>query len=328
MLATTPSGSWPIRSVHAAVGEDRLVLRRRARPRRGRSRCGRESRSIRCAIAPSACRPPGVRVRASVSSSAATARRKRAIAIARLRERRRLPRGLRRARALRLGGDAGGVVGRHFGERRAVGGVDDLQGLHAVLRGACRGEEVVEKRRVVERAFAAAMELGVPLHRGHVAGPGRRIASIMPSTGQRASTTKPGARSLIAWWWTLLTTAAPTPCEDLRQPRARHELDRVDVAVVDLGVAVLERAAAAACRCPAAACRRTRRSSAARRGRRRAPACRARRRRASSADLVVVADAVAAPLRLQRRLAVARRRDVGAALEDERVEPVARSRRA
>jgi hypothetical protein len=36
------------------------------------------------------------------------------------------------------------------------------------------------------------------------AGRCRRIASIMPSSGQRASTTKAGARSLMPWWCTLL----------------------------------------------------------------------------------------------------------------------------
>jgi len=33
----------------------------------------------------------------------------------------------------------------------------------------------------------------------------------MSSAGERASTTKPGARSLIAWWWMLLAVARATP---------------------------------------------------------------------------------------------------------------------
>ncbi len=237
-------------------------------------------------------------------------------------ERRRLPRGLRPARALRLGGDAGGVVGGHFGERRAVGGVDDLQGLHAVFAARAAARKSSRSGRVVERAFAASMELRVPLHGGHEADArDRRIASIMPSTGQRASTTKPGARSLTAWWWTLFTTAAPTPRRS--PPAACPSRTR-----------------------PGGRCgRRSRRCGArARRGRcvpmscSSVPpkatfiSCRPRQmpstglprsaKAASSARLVVVADAIAAPLRLQRRLAIARRRDVGAAFEDERVEPV------
>ena len=77
-----------------------------------------------------------------------------------------------------------------------------------------------------------------------------------------------------------------------------------------------------------AACRRTPRSSAAGRGRRRAPACRAPTKRVQQRLLVVVADAVAGPARLERRLAVAAGPDVGAALEHQRVEPARRSRPA
>jgi hypothetical protein len=43
----------------------------------------------------------------------------------------------------------------------------------------------------------------------------------MPSSGQQASTTKPGASSLIAWWWIELTMPWRTPgysCAS-REPR-------------------------------------------------------------------------------------------------------------
>ena len=108
--------------------------------------------------------------------------------------------------------------------------------------------------------------------------PGRRIASIMPSVGHVASTTKPGARSLIRLVVDAVDDRRARALEDLGQARAGDELDAVQVAVVDLGVAMHARRPVAACRCPAAACRRRRRSSAAGRGRRRARACRARRK--------------------------------------------------
>ena len=184
-----------------------------------------------------------VSVCASVSSSVATARRKRAIAIARLASGVAGHAGCALRARCGLGGDAGGVVGGHFGERRAVGGVGDLQGLHAVpaRRAPRRGSRraAARRRACLRRADGTR---GATARRPCSCRRGRRIASIMPSAGQRASTTKPGARSLTAWWWTLLTTARIDALEELGQPRARHELDRVEVAVVDLGVAVLARA--------------------------------------------------------------------------------------
>jgi hypothetical protein len=94
------------------------------------------------------------------------------------------------------------------------------------------GQEVGEHRRVVDGAgVGRVVELGVPLHAGHVgAGVVRRIASTMPSSGQRASTTKPGARSLMPWWWMLLTVRG-VPAVQRGQPRAGHEFHRVEVVV-------------------------------------------------------------------------------------------------
>ena len=151
--------------------------------------------------------------------------------------------------------------------------------------------------------------------------PGRRIASIIPSTGQRASTTKPRREVLDRLVVDAVDDRLAHALEDLREARAGDELDRVDVAVVDLGVAVLERlrplradvlqqrsAESDVHQLQAAADAEHRLAALGERGEER--------------PLVIVADAVAAPLRLQRRLAVARRRDVGAAFEDERVEPV------
>ena len=126
------------------------------------------------------------------------------------------PGGLRGARGGGLGGDAGGVVGGQFGDQRAGGGVVDLQRGHAVqccARGARRGEKIVEHRGVVEacRASGVGGTRGATARRRRSPGRARRIASTMPSSGQRASTTKPGARSLMAWWWMLLIRRALTP---------------------------------------------------------------------------------------------------------------------
>ena len=127
----------------------------------------------------------GLPTSASASSPACRARsrrraRKRAIAIARLASgvaaqagcaararapwRRRWP---RRRQALRRAA------------RRSAGLaiVKVLHAVRAVRAARGRGEEVGEQRRVVERAFAAAMELGMPLHGRHVAaaGPADRL---------------------------------------------------------------------------------------------------------------------------------------------------------
>ena len=122
----------------------------------------------------------------------------------------------------------GGVVGGHFGERRAVGRVGDLRASsHAVaVAAARRGEKVGEQRRVVERACrrdrwnsgchcTPAMKLAL----------GRRIASIMPSAGHSAPRRRsPAPRSLTRLVVDAVDRpAASTPVEHLGQPRALHE---------------------------------------------------------------------------------------------------------
>ena len=73
-------------------------------------------------------------------------------------ERRRLPRRLCLPGPLGLFRDAGRIVGGNLGDQRAVGGVGDLQRCSYGSGGARYGEEVVEHRPVIERAFAACGE--------------------------------------------------------------------------------------------------------------------------------------------------------------------------
>ncbi len=210
MLATTPSGSWPMRSlmppslktVSSFVAASTSARKKSMRARKPFS-------SLRdCASGlPTSC----VSVRASVSSSVATARRKRAIEIARL---------------------ASGVAchaGCAFLARSA---------FFATLAASSAGTSAISEPSAglvifsllmrVRAARAAARKSSSSGRSSSVPSPlrwnsgchctaamnepdGRRIASIMPSAGHVASTTKPGARSLIPWWWTLLTVAARVP---------------------------------------------------------------------------------------------------------------------
>ena len=141
------------------------------------------------------------------------------------------------------------------------GGVGDLRRSEVMVAG--RRARPRGSRRAAGRSSSVpsprAVELGMPLHRGHeAAGPGFRIASIMPSLGQRASTTKPGGQVLDALVVDAVDRRPRRALEDLAPAGVPgDELDRVEVAVVDLGVAVPHRARAAACRCPGAACRRS-----------------------------------------------------------------------
>ena len=131
--------------------------RRRARPRRGRSRCGRAGRSARCATARWACRSRrqgrGQRLELGRTTRGAEARD--AIAL-------RSASGVAahagcaaRARAAFAATLAASSAGSSA-MRRAGGGVDDLQraSCGAVGGRARGGEEVVEQRRVVERAVS------------------------------------------------------------------------------------------------------------------------------------------------------------------------------
>ena len=166
MLATTPSGSWPIRSLMPpSLNTVSSLVAASTSARKKSIRARKPFSSLRdCASGlPTSC----VSVAASVSSSVDDGETKARDRDRPLGERRRLPRRLRLARALGLPGDARGVVGRDLGDQRAVGGIGDLQLASCGAGGARRGEEVVEQRPVVERAFAPAVELGVPLHRGH-----------------------------------------------------------------------------------------------------------------------------------------------------------------
>ena len=209
MLATTPSGSWPMRSVmppssntvssrvaRLDLGEEevdpaeqavQLVARLRDRLADLAASASRRASRARRTTRGAKARDAGLRARRAASPpSAGCAARARAAFAATL--------------AASSAGD--------FGDRRAGGGVGDLERRgHAVLGGA---------RAAARKSSSSGVSSRVPSPRRWNSGchctaamklpPGRRIASIMPSAGQRASTTKPGARSLMAWWWTLLTT--------------------------------------------------------------------------------------------------------------------------
>ena len=219
MLATTPSGSWPMRSRHAGVGEDRLVAQC------ARSTCGEEEvdpaeQAVQL-VARLRDRLADLARSASARASRARRRRaarKRAMHGPALGERRRRPAPAARRGPRRLGGDARGVIAGSIGDRAPVAGCrsSDAVGLafarpsgmsawRAVMarscaaRGAGGGEEVVEQRagrRACPRRRGGTRDATAPPP--CTAAPGRRIASIMPSSGQRASTTKPGAEVLDA----------------------------------------------------------------------------------------------------------------------------------
>ena len=320
-----------MRSRHAAVGEHGLVRRRRPRPGRGRSRCGRASRSARCATARSACRP-----RASASPPASRARRATA---ARKRCDRRLALGQRPRRPRRLrGARLPPPCARRWRRRRpAISPIGEPSAGLVSLRRR-RSWRCGRRAAACRKSSSSGRSSSVPSPRrwnsgchctaAMYCGPGLRIASIMPSSGQRASTTKPGARSLMPWWWTLLTVRRADAGEDLAPGgcpgRTRRRAGcgrRARRRGADL-------ARAAACRCPGSSvppkATFMQLQAAADAEHRLA----ARRERLQQRHLVLVADAVAAPPRVERLLAVAAGPDVGAALEHQRVEPARRSRRA
>ena len=175
---------------------------------------------------------------------------------------------------------------------------------------------------VVERAFAGAVEFRMPLHRGHEGRAG--LADRLDHAVARAARLdhEAGGQVLDALVVDAVDRCPRRALEDLRQPSARHELDLVEVAVVARRIAMPHRRRAAGCRCPGAACRHAPRSSPAGRGRCRAPACRAPRRRRAGPARSRRAPGRRCQRVVERRLAVARRRHVGAALEHQGVEPV------
>ena len=188
MLATTPSGSCAMRSRHAAVAEHRLGRRVAVSTSPGRSRCA-PSRPL------SSLRDCLIGLPVSASGSRPAARRSAATRIAKARDavdalvqRRAGPRRLRGARRARLGGDR--LPASSAGSSaivRAGGRVADRSAV--VMRLAACGrarqrQEVVEERGVVDSVrFAGSMELGVPLHGGHV--PGAPVARGSPRSCRR-----------------------------------------------------------------------------------------------------------------------------------------------
>src|SRR6185436_14790439 len=135
-----------------------------------------------------------------------------------LAQRRRGPGGLRRAGRSGLGGHRRGIVGRALVDDLASGRVVDRQRGHGVQ--ASWSARVSRAARRKSRSSGASLKLsgspgtwnsGCHCTAATYDGPVRRTASIMPSSGQQASTMKPGARSLIAWWWIEFTVACCTP---------------------------------------------------------------------------------------------------------------------
>ena len=102
-----------------------------------------------------------------------------------------------------------------FGDLLAGGGVDGSLrvAVMALRRGACRVEEVVQDRRVVDqRAVGRVVKFGMPLHRRDEARRrAQRIGLDHAVVGATRLDPKPGARSLMPWWCTLLTVARGTP---------------------------------------------------------------------------------------------------------------------
>ena len=219
MLATTPSGSWPIRSrmppssntVSSRESPPRPASRKKSmRPSKpvqlvarlrdrladlGGQRARRASRARRTTRGAKALRSqPRARPAACAAQAGCAAR-------------------ARAALAATLAASSAGS----FGDQRAGGGVVDLQQVRSCVsrRGGARGARGSRRGSARRRACLSprAVELGVPLHRGHVARPGasgspRRCRRL----GQRASTTKPRREVLDApGGGSLLIVACATP---------------------------------------------------------------------------------------------------------------------
>ena len=227
MLATTPSGSWAMRSRMPPSVEHRPRRPASPRPRRGRSRCGRASRSARCATGVMRLADLGGerrRQRLELGDDGGAKARDGSLALA---ERPWPPTpAARRARARALAATLGGVVGGHLGDRLAGRRVDDLQGRGSCgcRRGACRARG---SRRGAARSssvpVAGAVELGVPLHRGHEA---RRRACGSPRSCRRPGSAprrrSPAARSLMRLVVDAVDRGPRRALEELGQARARR----------------------------------------------------------------------------------------------------------
>ena len=219
MLATTPSGTWLMRSrmplssntVSSAIAFSVCARKKSMRGSRPLS----SLRDWLIGLPTSCVSVVAKRVELGDDRRAKALDRRQALA-----QRRRRPGRLRRARGGGLGGDRRGVVGRTFVDELAGGRVVDLERGH---RAALSKGAVLASARAASRkscSSGASLKLsgspgmwnsGCHCTAATYDGPLRRTASIMPSSGQHASTTKPGARSLIAWWWIELTVACRTP---------------------------------------------------------------------------------------------------------------------
>ena len=213
MLATTPSGSWPMRSRMPAVVEHRLGASAASASARKKSmRPSRPFSSLRdCVIGLPISR---VRVaRERLDLGARRAARKRCDGGDALGERRRRPRRLRRARArCALRGDA-------RRRRRPAASAISLAGGRVVRScsvrhvGRCalrasRLEEVVQQRPCRRACLSPrAVELRVPLHADHVRARPGAADRLDHAVGRPSAPRRPGPapRSLTPWWWTLLT---------------------------------------------------------------------------------------------------------------------------
>ena len=155
-----------------------------------------------------------------------------------------------------IGSPVGGIGDLHASVTLASAGPPSGRASTAVRRSASRARRV--PRRGIRRAAAgrracprrARWNSGCHCTAAMYEPRGRRIASIMPSSGQRASTTKPGARSLIAWWCTLLTVAerVPSKTRASRDPGTNSTAWRLRS--YRLRVAMARPRPGAGCRCP------------------------------------------------------------------------------
>ena len=213
----------------------------RADSARKKSMRGRAGPSARCATGGSACRPPASASWPASRSRATTQLAKALDRVDALGAAASPPtRAARRAPLRTLRGDARAASSAAtLGDQRAGGGIDDLQrrrrhrGLRFAARARRRGiRRASARRRACSSPMPGSHELRMPLHAerrssARASGSPRRCRPARRS----ASTTKPARQVLHRLVVDRVDDRASTRLRiELGQPRARHELERVEVA--------------------------------------------------------------------------------------------------
>ena len=105
----------------------------------------------------------------------------------------------------------GTFVCGQLGDQCAGGGVVDGECGHAQRAACAASRKSCNKGESSTTPSSARWNSGCHCTALTQAPPVWRMASTTPSSGDSASTAKPGARSLMPWWWTLLILCRPAP---------------------------------------------------------------------------------------------------------------------